>query len=660
MIYLVTNQVEMFNSKLFKIISVEEGVELLKPCPELGLDTETEGLDCYTKGLLLLQIGTDKFQVVFDISSFGGVIPVVLREYLNTTESTFILQNAKFDLKFLFHQKVLIRKVFDTMLAEIIITNGLQYDGMDLETIVEKYCGEHLDKTVRGEIITTGLSDRVIVYGARDVEFLPMVKRKQLAAITELKLTRAVELDNAFVVVLAYIEYCGIKLDFEKWHARTVKSMQEVLELKTQLEEQLWKDGKFKYFSGMTDLWSGKQDCTINWSSPKQVIALFKDYGINVILKDKGVDKETVDAKVLEPQKDKFAILPPYLKYKEKQTEISTFGDSWKAKINPVTGRIHTTFKQLMDTGRLSCGNKREGTPNLQNIPADPEARACFVPEKGNVLVDADYSGQESIILANLSKEENLINFYKKGLSDMHSYVAFLMYEGIRPCAVEDVSPETLDYIKKAHKDKRQIAKAAGFAIAYGGNGSTIAKNCNISKSDGEFVYKSYFEAFPAMRDYFDLVFRKASHFAYIQFNNVTQRKYFFNIHENNYFYFRDEVEDPYFWATAENPKQKHAAYNKAKSDVARMAQNYPIQGTAADVTKYAGILFLKEILKRGWWLKVKIVNVVHDEYLVECPIDMVEEVKIVLTGCMSEAGKPFCKTLPLKADAIHGDHWVH
>ena len=650
----------MFDSRLFKIVSLQEGIDILKKEPELGLDTETEGLDCYTKGLLLLQIGIEKFQVVFDISSYDGKIPPELRDYLNTTETLFILQNAKFDLKFLFHQKVLIRKLYDTMLAETILTNGLQYSGRDLATLSEKYCGEYLDKTVRGEIITTGLSDRVIAYGAKDVQNLPQIKRKQLAAATELNLLNAINLDNSFVVVLAYIEYCGIKLDFEKWHVRTVESMKDVVELKIQLEEQLWKDGKYKYFSGMTDIWTGKQDCTINWASPKQVIALFKDYGINVILKDKGVDKETVDAKVIEPQKDKFTILPPYLKYKEKQTEISTFGDSWKAKISSVTGRIHTTFKQLMDTGRLSCGDKRDGTPNLQNIPSDLPTRACFIPEKGNVLIDADYSGQESVILANTSKEENLLNFYRKGLSDMHSYVAFLMYENIRPCGVDEVTPDTLNYIKKNHADKRQIAKAAGFAIAYGGNGSTIAKNCNISKADGEFVYNSYFKAFPLMRDYFDLVFRKAAHYGYIQFNNVTCRKYFFNIHENNYFYFRDEVEDPYFWATAENPKQKSGLYNRAKSDIARMAQNYPIQGTAADVTKYAGILFLKEILSRGWWLTVRIVNMIHDEYLVECPEGMAEEVKVVLATCMADAGKPFCKILPLKADAIHGDHWVH
>lgn len=81
---------------------------------------------------------------------------------------------------------------------------------------------------------------------------------------------------------------------------------------------------------------------------------------------------------------------------------------------------------------------------------------------------------------------------------------------------------------------------------------------------------------------------------------------------------------------------------------------------TSADITKYACIIFFREILKRDWWLKVKIVNLIHDEILVECPESMVEEVESILINSMEEAGKPFCPIVPLKADAIHGDHWVH
>lgn len=313
-----------------------------------------------------------------------------------------------------------------------------------------------------------------------------------------------------------------------------------------------------------------------------------------------------------------------------------------------------------MITLRLSCGNKYDGTVNLQNIPSDHETRSCFIPEKGCLMIDADYSSQEQVVLANFSKEENLLNFYRKGFKDMHSYVTFLMYPEIRKVALEELVPESLHYIPIEHKDKRSLAKNAGFAINYGGNGSTIAKNCNISPKDGEFVYKSYFEAFPGLKDYFDLVFKKASYFGYVEFNSITRRKYFFNLDENDYFALREEVEDPYFWQLSSNPRDSMKRYNKAKSDIQRLSQNYPIQGSSADITKYACIIFFREILRRGWWMIVKIVNLVHDEILVECPATMVDEVKEVLVNSMIEAGKPFCTTVPLKAEAIHGDHWVH
>lgn len=81
---------------------------------------------------------------------------------------------------------------------------------------------------------------------------------------------------------------------------------------------------------------------------------------------------------------------------------------------------------------------------------------------------------------------------------------------------------------------------------------------------------------------------------------------------------------------------------------------------SSADITKYAGIIFFREILKRNWWLTVKIVAFVHDEILVECPAELSEEVRDVLIDSMKEAGKPFCQVLPLGAEAMIGDHWVH
>lgn len=352
--YLVTNQVNMFDRNKFKTISLSAAIEILKKEPILGLDTETEGLDCFTKKLLLIQIGTKEFQINFDISSYQGKMPQLLKDFLNSYSGTFILQNAKFDLKFLFIQDVILRKVYDTMLVETIITNGLQWSGRDLKTIVEKYCGVTLDKSVRGEIIIKGLTDRVLEYGANDVKYLIEVREKQLEIVNKYNLQKAVDLDNVFVIVLAYTEFCGIKLDYEKWKVKVEKNIEIVAKYKKELEEFLLLEGKTKYFSGMVDMFTNTRECTINWDSPKQVLALMEEYGVDTTLHIKGEEKKSIDAKKLEPQEDKFPIIKPYLKYKEAQKEVSTYGYKWKNYINPVTGRIHTTFKQLMDTGYKS------------------------------------------------------------------------------------------------------------------------------------------------------------------------------------------------------------------------------------------------------------------------------------------------------------------
>lgn len=659
MVYLATNELQLYDITGIELISIEDAVTALSTLEEINLDTETEGLDFNTKRLLLLQLGNDEHQYLFDIASFKFRIPKLLVDFLNASKSLFVMQNAKFDLKFMMKQDVLITKVYDTMLAEIILTNGLQYSGRDLATLAEKYCGEQLDKSVRGTIIKQGITTAVLFYGARDIEFLTKIKCKQLAQLNHLNLLNAVNLDNSFVVVLAYMEYCGIKLDREKWQTRYNENLNKAMVASIELSEFLWKDGKTECFSGMQDIFTGEHDCIINWNSPKQVIPLFKSYGIKVTAYVKGEEKETIDAKFMAPQADKFAILPLYLAYKEIQKDLSTYGISWFRFINPKTGRIHTTFQQLMDTGRLSSGNKRDGTPNLQNLPSDEATRACFVASPGTVLIDVDYSGQESVVLTNLSKDENLIKFYNQGFADLHCYVAFLIYPEIQTCDPNNITDDALIYIKKNHPDKRQIAKKAEFAIAYGGNGDTIAKNCQLTKAEGARVYDSYFLAFPGLRAYFDLVLAKASRDKYITYNNITNRKFFFNPETTPYFKLKDEVEAEDFWHWPD-AKDKYKQYKTSESEVARKAQNYPIQGTAADITKFSGVLFFRVMLEKGWLHTVKLVNMVHDEWLIECPLELEAEVTVEIKRCMEEAAVPFSPYITLTADSVSGDHWVH
>jgi DNA polymerase-1 len=160
-------------------------------------------------------------------------------------------------------------------------------------------------------------------------------------------------------------------------------------------------------------------------------------------------------------------LVPHYLTYKKYEKILSTYGESVPTKVHPITHRIHTSFTQILNTGRMSSGGKigTQETINLQNIPRLPDERVegkiyereCFTCEKGNILVNADYAGQEQVVFANWSLDKDLIAFYEKGLNDMHSFIASKIFPYLK-----DIPLKT---IKSDYKRERQIAKAAGFAI---------------------------------------------------------------------------------------------------------------------------------------------------------------------------------------------------
>ena len=138
----------------------------------------------------------------------------------------------------------------------------------------------------------------------------------------------------------------------------------------------------------------------LNWNSAKQLIPLFKKYGVNVTIEDKekGGTKDSIDAKTLKPQKEKCSLIPIYLDYKEAVKVTSTYGENFLKQINTVSHRIHTNYSQMgADTTRITSGGKDKSNKieyvNLLNLPADAETRACFVAEKGNKWISIDYSG---------------------------------------------------------------------------------------------------------------------------------------------------------------------------------------------------------------------------------------------------------------------------
>lgn len=671
MIYLVSSRLFPDNSK-YKVISVEESLRLLEPLSIVGLDTETEGFDVFTKELLLVQLGCNEFQVVIDCTTID------IRLYKSYLESKrlFLLWNAKFDLRFFFHKGIVITNVYDGYLAEKLLYLGFPpgIHGLGLKDAGINYLGVELDKSVRGRIHYAGLEDDVIVYAANDVKYLEQIREKQLEKLQQQGLEIAINYENRFVVVLAYIEYCGVKLDVPRWKAKMERDLKIMREKENSLNqwvvENYPNDKRFTFLDTQGDLFEGFQTepkCIINWNSAKQVAALLKELGFEIMVFDKetGQMKESVEAKVIEPQMDKSTIAPIYLDFKAAQKVVSTYGQNFLDQIN-VDGRIHTNFNQLMDTGRLSCGGKNKQTGeeyvNLQNLPADAETRACFIAEEGNLWISADYQSQESRLIASISGDKAMVDLFNNGCGDVHSLVAKMTYPDIiGDCPVEEV--------KKKFKHWRQEAKGVEFGINYGGDANTLANNKKIPIEEARQIYDNYMKGFPGVKRYQDFCRKDVMEKGYILLNPKTGHK--------AYIYDYDELmgikkrifAPDWDWAEyrqlkVDNPLDERVQivkkYFKRKAASEKQSINYRIQGTGALCFKLASILLFRYLRDNNLLFKVKFCIPVHDEINLEAPKSIAQEVANKLVECMTQAGNFFCEKVELGADVEVNKCWIH
>ena len=478
MIYLVTNQRELFENKNYKIIDVEESLRLLNTITIVGIDTETQGFSPFLKSLLLLQLGNRDFQVVIDCTT----IDVTLYKDYIESDRLFIGWNLKFDVKFLFYYGIVPKNLYDGFIAEKMRWLGFPsgIHSLSLKSAGENYLGVELDKSVRGEIIwRRELTDDIIIYAANDVKYLEDIMNEQLKILIPRGQKLALEVENKAILPTAYFEFCGVKLDTEKWKIKMDKDQETLNKAKDKLDnyvvEMYNKDNTLKKFIKIIepDLFgfaTPGPSCNINWSSPKQVIPFLETLGFNLETRDKvtGCMKKSIDATVIEGQTNVHPIAEIYLEFKAAQKVTSTYGQNFLDLINPVTGRIHTNFNQIgTDTHRYSSGGgedkevipgKKVPLVNLQNLPADAETRACFVAENGNRWISADYSGEESVILANISKDKAMIDLFLHGCGDLHSLVAKMVY----PDELKDIP---VDKVKKLRPDLRKKAKAPEFKL---------------------------------------------------------------------------------------------------------------------------------------------------------------------------------------------------
>ena len=686
MIYLVTANQELFDNPTYKIIGVEESLRLLDPLKVVGLDTETEGFSPFLKKLLLLQLGNRDFQVVIDCTT----ININLYKDFLESDRLFIGWNLKFDVKFLFYHNIIPRNLYDGYIAEKMIWLGWPsgMHSLSLKSAGENYLGIELDKSVRGQIIwRKSLTGEIIEYAANDVKYLEDIMLKQTDILYKRGQKLALELENRTILPTAYFEFCGVKLDTEKWEEKMKKDGENLKEAQDELDKfivNLYKENpqsinKFIEIA-QPDLFgftTPGPKCNINWNSSKQVIPLLEYFGFDLMTKDKvnGGMNKSVDATVIEGQKDKHPIAKVYLRFKAAQKVVSTYGQNFLDLINPITGRIHSQFNQIgTDTHRYSSGggDDKEIIPgrkvplvNLQNLPADAETRACFVAEKGNKWISIDYSSEESVILANIARDEAMLDIFRnKG--DLHSLVAKMVYpEELKDIDVKDV--------KKVRPDLRKAAKAPEFTFAYGGDANTLIGRDHIPEDEARKIEANYRKGFKGVDAYQSRQRKLVMQLGYIdECPEVGFRAYIYDFDKLSATQskFCKEFWDRYRVLKSSNPDCDEVVevrqYFKRKSASERQSINYPIQARASAIYKIAMVNFFKWVVDNNLFGIVKFCIPCHDETNLEVPEDIAEEVANKLHECMVKAGKFICRIVPLEAeisrlkDGTLPTYWIH
>ena len=423
--------------------------------------------------------------------------------------------------------------------------------------------------------------------------------------------------------------------------------------------------------------------------------------------------EDSVGAEVIEPQQDKSTIAYLYLQYKAAKKVTSTYGQSVIDQINEKSGRVHTNFNQLgTDTGRLSSGGKDKANKieylNFQNFPADPETRACFVASKGMKWISCDYSGQESRIIADVTNDPAMIDLFNNGCGDVHSLVAKMAFPDIiGDCPIEQIK-------KKFHGLRNDVKSQVEFPINYGGDWNTIKSHSGKSEQESKRIYNNYMKGFIGIKTYQDRQRKFVMDNGFIILNPLTQHKALIYDYDMLMSMKRRFTQE--FWAeykpykgkenktlpkavkqqiykrfadgeslkgmvgvytyTTKNagkevPKEAYVSiadvyvlpvkhFFKRKSASEKQAINYVCQGTGALMFKVASVFLWQYILEHNLVFKVKFCIPAHDEWNIEVPEEIADEMTEVLKDCMKKAGAFFCRKVELPAEGDAHDHWVH
>ena len=592
---------------LFKRDDLKKWAKKLDACKVFAIDTETDSLDTVSANLVGVSLAVEE--------GAGCYIPIghkydgcpsqlgleevveIIGAAIEKNKHKAVGQNLKFDIPILSRHGIDLDNFFaDTMLMSYVLNSTATRHGMD--KLAEFYLNY---STVKYKDIT-GTASKQINFSAVEIEIASNYAAEDADVTlrlfnkldkllkdkpTQIKLLQ--EIEYPLVHVLSNVEMNGAKVDKKKLANHSKELSKKIEDLSSQA---------FKI--------AGEE---FNLDSPKQLLVVLYEKLKLPILKKTPKGQPSTNEETLQRLAEEYEIPKIILQYRTLAKLKSTYTDSLIRIENPTTGRIHTSYQQAVtSTGRLSSTE-----PNLQNIPIKTSEgrriREAFVPEKGNVLISADYSQIELRIMAHLSKDKNLTHAFNNNL-DIHSATAAEVF-GVN--------------LNEVTQDQRRSAKAINFGLMYGMSAFGLTRQLDIPRAEAQKYLDTYFERYTGVKEYMENIKAKAKENMYVE--TIMGRRLYLN--------------------------EINAANGLRRQAAERAAINAPLQGSAADIIKKAMIDINKFLNKE--MPEVKMIMQVHDELIFETPKQNSEGVLQVMKKMMEEAVK---LDIPLIAEAAIGENW--
>lgn len=566
-------------------------------------DTETTGLNPLTAELVGIafswEAGSGFYLSFPEEKEKAQEVIEQLRPFFENPNTQKIGQNLKYDIKVLKKYGVSVKgKLFDTMLAHYLINPDMRHN---MDVLAETYLNytpisieELIGKKGKNQLSMREVPiEQQTEYAVEDADITLQLKQHFEAELGEANIQKLFDdIEIPLLKVLAAMELEGINLDKDFLKTLSVQLESDIKTLENEIYEA-----------------AGE---TFNIASPKQLgdILFEKMKLIDKPKKTKTGQYSTAEDVLSYLAKD-HKIIRDILDFRGLSKLKSTYVDALPEQVEPTTGRVHTDYLQTVAaTGRLASNN-----PNLQNIPIRTErgreVRKAFVPrDKDHVLLSADYSQIELRIIAALSKEDTMIQAFKKG-EDIHASTAAKVFN----VPLSEVT-----------REQRSNAKTVNFGIIYGVSAFGLSNQTDLNRTEAKDLIETYYKTYPKLREYMDDQVHFARENGYVQ-TVLGRRRYLKDINSGN--------------AVVRGAAERNAV-------------NAPIQGSAADIIKIA-MINIHQKLEEGNF-KSKMLLQVHDELVFDAYKPELETLKSLIKTEMEGAYK---LEVPLEVEIGIGDNWL-